>query len=93
MTEGLPDGFRVRVGDGVRVLDGGRTLVGGSPLRVLRLKAPAPPVTVGTVLEVSDPATRTVAERLLAANLARSRPRRTVVARRGQRRDPRPGPG
>jgi mycofactocin system glycosyltransferase len=70
MTEELPDGFRVRVGDGVRILDGGRTLVGGSPLRVLRLRPPAPAVRAGTVVEVRDPATRIVAERLLAANLA-----------------------
>ena len=70
MTDALPDGFRVRVGVGVRIFDDGRTLVGGSPLRVLRLRSPAPPVTVGTVVEVRDPATRIVAERLLAANLA-----------------------
>ena len=67
MTQDLPDGFRVRVGDEVRVHDGGRTLVGGSPLRVLRLRAPAPSLGTGSVVEVRDAATRIVAERLLAA--------------------------
>ncbi|MBZ5739452.1 mycofactocin biosynthesis glycosyltransferase MftF [Nocardioides mangrovi] len=66
----LPVGFRVRVGDTVRVHDGGRTLVGGSPLRVLRLKEPAPALARGAELEVGDPTTATVAARLLAANLA-----------------------
>ncbi len=66
----LPVGFRVRVGDDVRVHDGGRTLVGGSPLRVLRLKEPAPALGRGAVLAVADGTTRVVAERLLAANLA-----------------------
>lgn len=66
----LPLGFRVRVGADVRVHDGGRTLVGGSPLRVLRLKEPAPALARGQVLEVAGPASGTVAERLLAANLA-----------------------
>jgi len=66
----LPLGFRVRVGADVRVHDGGRTLVGGSPLRVLRLKEPAPALGRGELLEVSDRTTATVAERLLAANLA-----------------------
>ncbi|MFC7497171.1 MULTISPECIES: mycofactocin biosynthesis glycosyltransferase MftF [unclassified Nocardioides] len=66
----LPTGFRVRVGDGVRVHDGGRTLVGGSPLRVLRLREPAPALARGDVLEVADRTTTVVAERLLAANLA-----------------------
>jgi mycofactocin system glycosyltransferase len=66
----LPLGFRVRVGADVRVHDGGRTLVGGSPLRVLRLKEPAPALARGQVLEVAGPASATVAERLLAANLA-----------------------
>ena len=67
---GLPLGFRVRVGADVRVHDSGRTLVGGSPLRVLRLKEPAPALARGAVVEVRDRTTRTVAERLLAANLA-----------------------
>lgn len=66
----LPAGFRVRVGDDVRVHDGGRTLVGGSPLRVLRLREPAPALGRGEVLEVGDRTTGVVAERLLAANLA-----------------------
>lgn len=66
----LPAGFRVRVGADVRVHDGGRTLVGGSPLRVLRLREPAPALARGEVLEVGDRTTRVVAERLLAANLA-----------------------
>lgn len=67
---GLPLGFRIRVRTDVRVHDAGRTLVGGSPLRVLRLKAPAPALARGEMLSVQDRATRTVAERLLAANLA-----------------------
>lgn len=66
----LPPGFRVRVGAGVRVHDGGRTLVGGSPLRVLRLREPAPALDRGAVLEVVDKTSGLVAERLLAANLA-----------------------
>lgn len=66
----LPTGFRVRVGADVRIHDGGRTLVGGSPLRVLRLREPAPALGRGDVLEVSDRTTGVVAERLLAANLA-----------------------
>lgn len=69
-TEGLPHGFRVRVGGDVRIHDGGRTLVGGSPLRVLRLKEPAPALARGQILEVGGPASATVAARLLAANLA-----------------------
>jgi mycofactocin system glycosyltransferase len=70
MTKGLPYGFRVRIGADVRVHDGGRTLVGGSPLRVLRLKEPAPALHRGEILEVAGVASATVAERLLAANLA-----------------------
>lgn len=66
----LPTGWRVRVGADVRVHDGGRTLVGGSPLRVLRLREPAPPLAQGDVLEVADRTSGLVAERLLAANLA-----------------------
>lgn len=66
----LPTGFRVRVGADVRVHDGGRTLVGGSPLRVLRLREPAPSLGRGDVLEVADRTSAVVAERLLAANLA-----------------------
>ncbi|GAA1780304.1 mycofactocin biosynthesis glycosyltransferase MftF [Nocardioides hankookensis] len=66
----LPPGFRVQVGADVRVHDGGRTLVGGSPLRVLRLREPAPALGRGDVLEVADRTTEVVAERLLAANLA-----------------------
>lgn len=66
----LPHGFRVRIGDEVRVADGGRTLVGGSPLRVLRLKPPAPALDRGEVLTVVDATTRAVATRLLATNLA-----------------------
>lgn len=66
----LPHGFRVRVGADVRVHDGGRTLVGGSPLRVLRLRQPAPALARGDVLEVADRTSEMVAERLLAANLA-----------------------
>ena len=52
-------------------IDGGRTLVGGSPLRVLRLKEPAPALERGQVLEVAGPdhGHRRRA-RLLAANLA-----------------------
>jgi mycofactocin glycosyltransferase len=66
----LPHGFRVRVGPGVRVHDDGRTLVGGSPLRVLRLREPAPALARGDVVEVADRTSEVVAERLLAANLA-----------------------
>lgn len=66
----LPLGFRVRVGADVRVHDAGRTLVGGSPLRVLRLREPAPALARGEVLVVADRTTGAVAERLLAANLA-----------------------
>jgi mycofactocin system glycosyltransferase len=60
----------VRVGADVRVHDGGRTLVGGSPLRVLRLRAPAPALASGQLLRVADATTAAVAERLLEANLA-----------------------
>src|SRR5690349_20109568 len=69
-SSGLPAGFRVRIGSDVRVHDGGRTLVGGSPLRVLRLKAPAPALARGDELTVGDATSGVVAERLLAANLA-----------------------
>ncbi|MBA2955220.1 mycofactocin system glycosyltransferase [Nocardioides sp. MAH-18] len=70
----MPAGFRVRVGADVRVHDGGRTLVGGSPLRVLRLREPAPALARGDVLEVADRTSGLVAERLLAANLAAPEP-------------------
>lgn len=66
----LPAGFRVRVGDDVRVHDHGRTLVGGSPLRVLRLREPAPALARGSVVEVADRTTEAVAARLLASGLA-----------------------
>ncbi len=66
----LPTGFRVRIGAEVRIHDGGRTLVGGSPLRVLRLREPAAPVSRGSVVEVRDRATGVVAESLLGAGLA-----------------------
>jgi len=66
----LPVGFRVRVGSDVRVHDEGRTLVGGSPLRVMRLREPAPALSRGAELEVVDRTSGVVAERLLAANLA-----------------------
>ncbi|MDF1605342.1 mycofactocin biosynthesis glycosyltransferase MftF [Nocardioides sp. YIM 152315] len=76
----LPTGFRVRVGADVRVHDGGRTLVGGSPLRVLRLREPAPALARGQVLEAADRTTTAVAERLLAAGLAAPVLDRTVEA-------------
>lgn len=78
---GLPDGFRVRVRDDIRILDGGRTLVGGSPLRLLRLREPAPPLRRGEVVEVADAVSRAVAARLLATNLAD--PLLTDFVRRG----------
>ena len=81
---GLPLGFRVRVGADVRVHDGGRTLVGGSPLRVLRLKEPAPALARGAGPRGrSTGPPRIVAERLLAANLAAP-----VLAAGGRRRGP-----
>ena len=66
----LPMGFKIRVGGQVRIHDHGRTLVGGSPLRVLQLREPAPPLRRGSILEVRDELSAAIAGRLLAANLA-----------------------
>ena len=68
-TPALPKKFRVQVAPDVRIFDAGRTLVGGAPLRVLRLREPAPRLEVGGVVEVADETTRVVAQRLLATGL------------------------
>ncbi len=66
----LPEGFRVRVRRDVRRLDGGRVLVGGSPLRVIRLGAPAQRLVGAGELRVGDRTSARLAERLLRANVA-----------------------
>ncbi|MFT4289358.1 mycofactocin biosynthesis glycosyltransferase MftF [Nocardioides sp.] len=69
----LPAGFTVRLRDDVRRLpgpDGGVVLVGGSPLRALRLAPAASRMIVAARLQVTSPASATVAGRLLDGNLA-----------------------
>lgn len=67
---GLPDGFTVAVRDDVRVLEHGRVLVGGSPTRVARLSTAGAVLVDGHRLVVADQASRVLADRLLASNLA-----------------------
>ncbi|HWI43231.1 MAG TPA: mycofactocin biosynthesis glycosyltransferase MftF [Nocardioides sp.] len=69
----LPDGFRVRVRDDVRRLpsaDGAVLLVGGSPLRALRLAAPAAALLRSETVAVADRSSEVVVRRLLDGNLA-----------------------
>ncbi len=70
VAPGLPDGFRVRVRHDVRRLDHGRVLVGGSPLRVIRLGAPAQRLLHHDEVRVADRTSAALAERLLGANVA-----------------------
>ena len=67
----LPDGFCVELDPTVLRLDGGRFLVGGSPLTAMRLSSAARALFAGRRVVVSGTASAAVAERLLAANLAR----------------------
>lgn len=66
----LPDGFAVSLNPLVRVSDGGRALIGGAPTRVLYLKEAALRMMADGVVTVSDPGTRTLADRLLEAGMA-----------------------
>ncbi|MCU1530350.1 MAG: mycofactocin system glycosyltransferase [Frondihabitans sp.] len=69
-SDGLPDGFAVRLGRRVRVDDGGLTLIGGAPTRVLYLKPRAAALLSDRTLTVSNVGTRALAERLLDAGMA-----------------------
>ena len=66
----LPTGFRVRLADSCRIIDGGRTLLGGSPMRLMRLTPLAHSLIVNREVLVTSPASRTLANLLLDANLA-----------------------
>lgn len=66
----LPDGFEVRIRDDVIRLGGGRVLLGGSPLRALRLTHSAMALIDRDRVRVADPRSSTLAQRLLAANVA-----------------------
>ncbi|QDQ96943.1 mycofactocin biosynthesis glycosyltransferase MftF [Tomitella fengzijianii] len=70
MSDGLPIGFRVRVGASVRVLDGGTALIGGAPTRLLRLKPRAAELLASGELTVVDAVTGALARRLLDAGIA-----------------------
>lgn len=71
---GLPVGFRVRLAAGTRHLDRGQMLLGGSPISVVRMSHRARSLLVddarGPLLDVHDPTSATLADRLLARNLA-----------------------
>lgn len=66
----LPEGFRVRLTSTCRFIDGGRTLLGGSPMRLMRLTPAARSLIVSREVVVTSPASRTLANLLLDANLA-----------------------
>ncbi len=67
----LPRGFTVRVAPDVRRLAGGSLLVGGTPLTTLRLSAAAARmVGAAPPIEVRGAMSATIADRLLATNLA-----------------------
>ena len=68
--KGLPDGFIIRLASNVRVRDGGRTLIGGAPLRVTYLSQEARKLFPGETLTVDSPASRLLAENLLASGIA-----------------------
>ena len=66
----LPDGFTIRLASNVRVRDGGRTLIGGAPLRVTYLSQAARKLFPGETLTVDSPASRLLAENLIASGTA-----------------------
>ena len=66
----LPDGFIIRLASKVRVRDGGHTLIGGAPLRVTYLSQEARKLFPGKTLTVDSPASRLLAENLLASGIA-----------------------
>ena len=68
--KGLPDGFVIRLARNVRVRDRGRTLIGGAPLRVSHLSEVARNLFPGKSLTVDSPASRLLAENLLASGIA-----------------------
>lgn len=70
MTAVLPDGFVVRLNRHTRALDGGAVLVGGSPTRISRLKPRARAALEGRTITVTDAASRTLADHLLATGMA-----------------------
>ena len=69
MTAGLPDGFAVRLHDGVTFR--GAVLVGASPQRMVKLSERALAMFCGREVRVDSAETRALAERLLDLNLAR----------------------
>lgn len=70
----LPDGFVVRLDRSARRWDGGRLLVGGSPVTAMRLAPAAAALLRGDRVVVADEASRTLAGRLVATNLAQPVP-------------------
>lgn len=69
-TPALPEGYAARLRPDVRRLDGGRVVVGGSPTTVLKLSPRALALLDTGLVTVRDAASRELATRLLAANLA-----------------------
>jgi mycofactocin system glycosyltransferase len=70
MNAGLPDGFTVRIADGVKIRGRGQILVGGTPTRVVRLSDKARALLHHGQLTITDQASRVLADHLLDANLA-----------------------
>lgn len=70
MSDTLPTGFAVRLGDKVRVDDGGTALIGGSPTRALYLTPAARAMMRGRELTVADPQTASLAALLIDAGMA-----------------------
>ena len=66
----LPDGFVIRLAEHVRVRDSGRTIIGGAPPRVSHLSEAARRIFPGDTLTVDGPASRLLAENLLASGIA-----------------------
>ena len=65
----LPEGFQVRLSDGVLRARGGGLLVGGSPLTAMRLSPKATALLAGGAVTVVDEPSAHLAERLVATNL------------------------
>ncbi|TQJ85317.1 mycofactocin biosynthesis glycosyltransferase MftF [Streptomyces sp. SLBN-31] len=70
----LPSGLTVELAAGTHRSEDGRLLLGGSPLRLLRLTAPAARLLDGGRLTVTGPASGALARRLLDAGIAHPRP-------------------
>ncbi|GAA1004768.1 glycosyl transferase family 2 [Streptomyces sp. F-3] len=70
----LPAGFTVELAADTHRSKDGRLVLGGSPLRLLRLTAPAARRLDGGRFTVTDPASGALARRLLDAGIAHPRP-------------------